>query len=156
MIWKMKRLKHLYLPYRVRKSCNSARLRLDNLHDLEILYNLNPKTWSINPVANMSNLRKLRIEFAENFEELEVIFKPSSAILSSLRSFSLFLISNDMEETQVIQIFGCHLLEKLDLRGPIRKLPEPYRFPPNLTKLLLQFSKLHQDPMETLERGCQT
>ena len=97
-----------------------------------------------------SKLQKLNVQNVKSFKELmEVILKPSH---SNLRSLFVNEVSIQIEETDLKQLSLCQHLLKLHLCGEISNLPEPNLFPPNLTELILQCSKLQQDPTPILER----
>ena len=151
-IGRMKWLRHLYLPYPY-FNVGKSKVQWEKLSNLETLKHFDAEQWDIKDLAHLTNkLQKLWVKKLKNFKELEVILKPSHPISSSIRSLVLYDITTKMEETDLKQLSKCQHLCKLCLVGEISNLPKPNLFPPNLTKLSLQSSKLQQDPTPILER----
>ncbi|KAI9123273.1 hypothetical protein K1719_006162 [Acacia pycnantha] len=141
VIWKMQRLRHLYLP----ESCGNGNEKwlLVNLRNLQTLVNFPPGKCDVTDLTKLTNLRKLVIvdpTFGDIFESAGVKFG---------RLESLFFVCN--EDTNVPRVVvGCPNLYKLHIEGPITMLPEHHQLPSKLVKLKLQGSRLNADPMETL------
>ena len=149
VIGRMRWLRHLYLPYHL--NVGKSKVQWEKLSNLETLKHFDAKQWDIKDLARLtSKLQKLNVQNVKSFKELmEVILKPSH---SNLRSLFVNEVSTQIEETDLKQLSLCQRLLKLYLWGEISNLPEPNLFPPNLTVLILQCSKLQQDPTPILER----
>ncbi|KAI8024822.1 Disease resistance RPP8-like protein 3 [Camellia lanceoleosa] len=155
VLWKLKQLRHLYLPYTIKMS-SKGKLRLDGLSKLEMLENFDARKYDGRCLSKLTNLRKFSGQVAP--KDLVVMLK--SPILNNsncLLQHSSFHITGDFrteEEQSVLRkLLGCHHLRKLELHGslnPVKKLPD--QFPPNLTDLWLWNTKLEEDPMPTLEK----
>ncbi|XP_028072187.1 probable disease resistance protein At1g58602 [Camellia sinensis] len=155
VLWRLKNLRHLYLPRRIKLSC-IGKLRLDGLSKLETLENFDARECDVRCLSKLTNLRKFSGEVAP--KDLVVMLK--SPILNNsnrLLQYSSFSIRGDFrteeEQSLLRQLLGCHHLRKLELQGslnPVKKLAD--QFPPNLTKLWLRHTELEEDPMPTLEK----
>ncbi|KAF2297318.1 hypothetical protein GH714_021335 [Hevea brasiliensis] len=143
VIWKMQRLRHLYLP----ESCgdDSDKWQLATLSDLQTLVNFPAEKCNIKDLLSLTNLKKLVIDDPK----FGLLFKSLGASFNHLETLSF--VSN--EDSTVIQVIteSPHLY-KLHIEGQIEKLPESHQFSSNLAKLNLQGSKLMEDPMVTLEK----
>ncbi|CAL5377083.1 unnamed protein product [Camellia sinensis] len=158
VLWRLEQLRHLYLPRRI-KLTGTSKLRLDGLSKLETLEDFDTEYCDVRYFPKLTNLRKVEV-CSEAPKDLAVILK-SPILLNNSNSLLLpslsFAIVGDfrMEEEQSLlrQLLGCHHLHKLNLAGSlnlVNKLPD--QFPPNLTKLALEDTKLEEDPMPTLEK----
>ncbi|CAL5378271.1 unnamed protein product [Camellia sinensis] len=148
VLWRLKNLRHLYLPHTL--SC-IGKLRLDGLSKLETLENFDARKCDVRCLSKLTNLRKFSGQVAP--KDLVVMLK--SPILNNsnrLLQYSSFGIRGDFrteeEKSLVRQLLGCHHLRQLSLRESLNKLPD--QFPPNLTQLALGDTKLEEDPMPTL------
>ncbi|XP_028751399.1 putative disease resistance protein At1g50180 [Neltuma alba] len=141
VIWKMQRLRHLYLP----ESCGNGTEKwpLANLRNLQTLVNFPQGKCDVADLTKLTNLRKLVIvdpTFGDIFESPGVEFG---------RLESLFFVCT--EDTNVPQVAaGCPNLYNLHIEGHIKKFPEYHQLSSKLAKLKLQGSGLNADPMETL------
>ncbi|CAL5378287.1 unnamed protein product [Camellia sinensis] len=129
VLWRLKQLRHLYLPAEIKLSC-IGKLRLDGLSKLETLENgeVAPKDLVVmlkSPILNNSN---------------RLLQYSSFSIIGDFRT--------EEEQSLVRQLLGCHHLRQLSLRESLNKLPD--QFPPNLTNLILRCTELEEDPMPTL------
>ncbi|KAI7992297.1 putative disease resistance protein [Camellia lanceoleosa] len=155
VLWRLKQLRHLYLPdYRIQLPCISE-LRLDGLSKLETLKNFNAKDYDVRCLSKLTNLRKFSCDVAP--EDLAVMLK--SPILNNsncLLQYSSFEINGDFrtgeEQSRLRQLLGCHHLRQLRLWGSLNLNKFPDQFPPNLTLLTLRETNLEEDPMPTLEK----
>ncbi|KAF3959455.1 hypothetical protein CMV_015738 [Castanea mollissima] len=154
VIWKMKKLRHLYLP----KWCNyltDDKLQLANLSNLQTLVNFPTNKCDVRDLLSLTNLRKLVLNDPRDFQEFGEIFNPPIKKLNSLRSLSmktemLSFPDKVVDVGQVVQ--GCPRLHKLHIEGRINKLPNHQEFSPYLAKLTLWGSRLVEDPMPILEK----
>ncbi|KAL6334459.1 hypothetical protein AAG906_015652 [Vitis piasezkii] len=151
VMWKMLQLRHLYLPSKFTIT-GATKLRLSDLCHLETLSLLDARKSNVKELVKLTSLRKLQIVSLESFEELEVIFNSPSPILNSLRSLSVEILDDRVEEGNLTQFLqACHNdFYRLSIDGALSKLPDPSKFKPNLSKLRLSKSKLLNDPMATL------
>lgn len=153
VIWKLKWLRHLYLPNWCGNVCNN--LQLENLINLQTLVNFPASKCDVKDLLKLKKLRKLVLNDPRYFQEFAESFSPSNERLDALQSLSL---RSDMLSfpDQVVDVeklvLGCPSLHKLHVEGRIGRLPEARLFPPQLSKLTLWGSRLVEDPMVTLER----
>ncbi|KAI8025305.1 putative disease resistance protein [Camellia lanceoleosa] len=158
VLWRLEQLRHLYLPCFI-KLTGTSKLRLDGLSNLETLKWFDTECCDVRDFPKLTNLRKVEVGWVAP-EDLAVILE-SPILLNNSNSILLrslyFKIAGDFrtEEKQSLlrQVLGCHHLHKLILLGSmtlVNKLPD--QFPPNLTKLNLEETKLEEDPMPTLEK----
>lgn len=154
VIWKMKRLKHLYLPKSFR--IGDKKLRLDGLSDLETLVNFNTSLCDVEDLGSLTNLRKLRALIMDNLDDLPYIIKYISFTQNHLKRSSLFIscpeFCSDEELNQLRTLLSCHRLYKLSIHGRILKLPEHYHFSQSIAKISFKASNLKEDPMGVLEK----
>ena len=154
VIWKMKKLRHLYLP----KWCNyltDDKLQLANLSNLQTLVNFPTNKCDVRDLLSLTNLRKLVLNDPRGFQEFGEIFNHPNEKLNSLRSLSmktemLSFPDKVVDVGHVVQ--GCPRLHKLHIEGRINKLPNHQDFSPYLAKLTLWGSRLVEDPMPILEK----
>ncbi|KAI8025302.1 putative disease resistance protein [Camellia lanceoleosa] len=156
VLWRLKQLRHLYLPCFIELSC-IGKLRLDGLSKLETLENFDASKCDVRCLSKLTNLRKFSGRVTP--KDLVVILKsPIFNDSNSLLQYSSFTIlrgdfRTEEEQSLLRKLLGCHHLRKLELQGslnPVKKLAD--QFPPNLTKLRLYDTKLEEDPMPTLEK----
>ncbi|XVE72314.1 hypothetical protein DITRI_Ditri11bG0029400 [Diplodiscus trichospermus] len=151
VIWKMKQLRHLYLP----KWCGNIvdKLQLADLSNLQTLVNFPANKCDVKYLLSLTNLRKLVLNDPRHFETFVQIFEPPNKILQYLRSLSLKtdLLSFPDKVVDLRQLLlGCPRLCKLHVEGRIVNLPKNNEFPSSITKLTLWGSRLDEDPMEAL------
>ncbi|MBA0789639.1 hypothetical protein Gotri_000141, partial [Gossypium trilobum] len=65
VIWRMEKLRHLYLP---NKCSRKTKLKLGTLRNLQTLVNFNTKNCFLKDLINMTNIRELEIRGAFNIE----------------------------------------------------------------------------------------
>ncbi|KAI3459735.1 hypothetical protein Pfo_016398 [Paulownia fortunei] len=154
VIWKMERLRHLYLPGRF--LTEDGKLRLDGLSDLETLVNFTTSLCDVKDLDRLTNLRKLRAAINDKLDDLPNIIKYISFTQNHLRRSSLSIscpeFCSDAELSLLRTLLGCHRLYKLSIRGHIAKLPEHYHFSSSIAKIAFKASALDEDPMATLEK----
>lgn len=141
VIWKMERLRHLYLP----ESCGDSTEKwlLANLRNLQTLVNFPPEKCDVRDLVTLKNLRKLVIDDPKFGD----IFKYPGVTFGRLESL-FFVCTEDIDVGTVLA--GCPNLYKLHIEGPIMKFPEHHQISSKLAKLKLQGSRLDADPMATL------
>ncbi|KAL6133609.1 hypothetical protein ACLB2K_065843 [Fragaria x ananassa] len=140
VIWKMKQLRHLYLPWYYKAS---GKLQLSALCNLQTLYSVSSSSCDLNDLAGISSLRKLRIILSSPFNYMENLLETAGSTLN--------FESNGCPE-QVTQIVAmCRQLYKLTLIGPTLELPKELQYT-SLTKVLLSQCCLKDDQMAILEK----
>ncbi|CAL8120861.1 unnamed protein product [Prunus armeniaca] len=141
----MEQLKHLYLPASYNRV--SGKLGLATHPHLQTLVNVSSKDCDLIDLAELRNLRKLVVE-VQSLKNLEEMLKSTSITFNHLRSLS---VQSDNEEVLVRMPLSCHNIFKLQLKGPIKELPEELKNYPNLTKISLSETLLKDDEIEILE-----
>ncbi|XP_061998618.1 probable disease resistance protein RF45 [Rosa rugosa] len=151
VLWKMRRLRHLLFN----SESVSGNLKLDGLTQLQTLKGVSSGRWA-RGLVRMSYMRRLgiRLESRSSPEKLNIF--NSVTTLRNLQSLSLKMQYAPYEIAEPFppleQLSGCVNLQKLHLIGEIKKLPGADEFPPNLGKLVLEYSKLQKDSIATLEK----
>ncbi|KAK2359597.1 Disease resistance protein (CC-NBS-LRR class) family [Trifolium repens] len=153
IIWKLKRLRHLYLP----NWCGnvSGILQLENLINLQTLVNFPASKCDVQDLLKLKKLRKLVLNDPRYFQKFAESFSFSNEKLECLESLSLktdLLSFPDQVVDAEKLVLGCPSLHKLHIEGRMERLPEAQLFSPQLSKLTLWGCKLVEDPMVTLER----
>ncbi|KAF8369848.1 hypothetical protein HHK36_032126 [Tetracentron sinense] len=144
VIWKMERLRHLYLPF----SQSNTELRIDTLRNLQTLKSVKAGSWiEKGHLAKLTNIRRLRIDDISSSEQAKAVLE--SPVMDRLLSLSLDRLW--LTFPSLTPLRRCHHLSKLRLVG--RMQPHSCDFlPPNLCKLSLRLSSLEQDQIATLEK----
>ncbi|XP_008224467.1 PREDICTED: putative disease resistance protein At1g50180 [Prunus mume] len=152
VIWKMKELRHLYLPMFYRAS---VELKLSTLGHLQTLDFLSSKYCDLKDVIGLTNIRKLNIRLSSSFENLDEILKSTGSTLNRIRSLFVDIdyARKSSYEEQIRQIVSiCPRIYKLKLFGPTPELPKELCNYANLTKLELRSCGLKDDQMGILEK----
>ncbi|KAI7987879.1 Disease resistance RPP8-like protein 3 [Camellia lanceoleosa] len=166
-IWKMKHLKHIFLPVHYEIKSDLRGILLDKvkfLHPVEASLNLQTLyglKFQRRPIKHrfpkFTSLRKLGVSFEGcDSSNIKVLL---DAITASHKLDTLRLLSGlDVGELhsfniQDLNLFRFENLSRLHLRGALPELQQHVSlFPPNLTKLTLKFTFLKENPMETLKK----
>ncbi|GMQ05008.1 hypothetical protein CsSME_00050216 [Camellia sinensis var. sinensis] len=158
VLWKMEGLVHLYLPL-FGCFCTKVKLRVDGLRNLETRQNLDSYKVNVRDLFKLPNLRRLENLCVRG--KLEDLTMVNNFILNSnhrLQHTSITIENCDFCSEDGLsllrQLLGCVCLVRLHIDGFIGKLPqyEHQLLCSSLTFLLLQSSKLKEDPMATLEK----
>ncbi|KAK9931158.1 hypothetical protein M0R45_018450 [Rubus argutus] len=151
VIWKMNRLRHLYLPWDYRAS---GKLQLYTLGDLQTLNSVSSECCDLNDVAKLRNLRKLRIRLeSRSWKNLEKILEDAGSVLNGIRSLWLWnKMESGAEEVMQQIVAMCGQIYKLTLVGPTLELPKEFHSYSNLTRLILYKCGLKDDQMAKLEK----
>ncbi|KAK7295510.1 hypothetical protein RJT34_18419 [Clitoria ternatea] len=153
IIWKLKRLRHLYLPNWCGNVANY--LQLENLTNLQTLVNFPASKCDVKDLLKLKKLRKLVLNDPKHFKKFSESFSPPHKTLDCLQSLSLrtdMLSFPDNVVNVEKLVLGCPSLRKLQVEGRIERLPEASLFPAELSKLTLWGCRLVEDPMVTLEK----
>uniref|UniRef100_M1B1G0 CC-NBS-LRR class disease resistance protein n=1 Tax=Solanum tuberosum TaxID=4113 RepID=M1B1G0_SOLTU len=156
VLWKLRRLKHLYLPLKFATQ-NGKNLN-SNLTQLETLVNFNTSLCSANDVSTLCKLRYLEAKVENNFPDFKSItsYMRTSTSNECQLHCSIDIIDLDCcanEYSTVLKEFlSCEVLRTLQFKGFIGLLSPSPKISPNLTHLLLHKSCLKQDSMPILEK----
>ncbi|GAB4836867.1 hypothetical protein Ancab_039540 [Ancistrocladus abbreviatus] len=159
VLWKMKQLRHLYLPFLSFLPTPSIpeTLMLHTLQNLMTLWGLQGGNWMKTQMATLSPcLVKLGIHGISSQEQLDSVFhcpslKPASRLLHLRLQWFNFVA--EMRSTEPLRN-NCQCLRKLTLEG---KIGDEFTlcFPHNLIKLELCRTQLDlQDPMDVAGKLC--
>lgn len=146
VLWKMRRLRHLYLPL----DCGK-KFRLSTLHDLQTLYYSGRRCDVLNELTELTSLRKLVIQVTSHWKNLEETLKSMSSTLDGIRSLFVTIIDNDIGGGAKKIVLSCRQVYKLRLEGQIWRLPDLQHFP-NLAKLTLSMCYIDNNQMAMLEK----
>ncbi|KAI5348172.1 hypothetical protein L3X38_001059 [Prunus dulcis] len=149
VIMKMKKLRHLYLPWNYSAK---GKVELSTLGHLQTLHNLSSEYCDLKDVGRLTNLRKLKIRVLGSLQNLEEILKSTGSTLNHIRSLIVKNDTNSGEEQAMQIVSSCRGIYKLTLDGPIAELPKELHNYPNLTKLVLWSCGLKEDQMGILEK----
>ncbi|OMO92391.1 Disease resistance protein [Corchorus olitorius] len=159
VIWKLRQLRHLYLPDCLKRK---TRLRLDTLVNLQTLVNFNMRNCYVADLLSLINLRELKIVWIEGaYEAFEKHLnnKENPQIITSINLRSLSFLNNQsglqkMDPTQLMQVFlNCVNIYELSLSWvKMSKLPQNHHFPSDMAYISLHGTFLEEDPMPTLEK----
>ncbi|PKI53628.1 hypothetical protein CRG98_025961 [Punica granatum] len=161
VLHKMRALRHLYLPRRC-STDKGQKLRLDNLNNLQTLVNFPDEICDVKQLGNLSSLRKLQLCDPDCIQEFVEIFRDQTVKLFNLQTLYLTnnkYVGNNWNIQYLPQPYtvnleplfsGCQNLYKLRVDGLLRNLPAPNQLPQNLTRLILFWSELDEDPMPVL------
>nr|XP_048326684.1 disease resistance RPP8-like protein 3 [Ziziphus jujuba var. spinosa] len=157
MISKLIRLRHLSLPL-VLSDQNG--FRIDKLKDIESLKYIPASVLirSYDALHKLTNLRGISIVFASshyNYNDDDVRRVLGSQIVQSgrLTSLKILICNTEAGFPSLESLSSCHSLSKLVLDGKMKFQQQQglIHLPQSLTKLILSWSKMEQDPMPVLE-----
>ncbi|GAB2273983.1 hypothetical protein Dimus_008752 [Dionaea muscipula] len=144
ILWKLKRLRHLYLPgwYEIE---NDKKLRLDGLSLLETLKGIDIDRVKVKGLLGLRKIREVSGRCFWNKEKMvPFLNSPSIKRLSLWINGSLFSLDRMM-------LSECKSLHKLKIEGEITEQLQREMFPESLVNLIFYSrTKLRQDPMPIL------
>ncbi|GAB4846427.1 hypothetical protein Ancab_025432 [Ancistrocladus abbreviatus] len=148
---KLEQLRHLCFRLEYGTMASAApKLKLHTFRNLQSLWGISAKSWRVKDLEQLSHLRKLRVTNIASMEELESVWKCPSITSDHVHKLSLG-VDDEMELSSLGPISHSHNLSSLYLWGSLQQLPlDCGELPRNLTKLILEKSKLSQDPMPFL------
>lgn len=162
VLWKLKQLQHLYLPYERFKVNEVEKLRFDGLSELELLCNFRPLVCDANDILKLRKLQVFRGYIEGSLEDLPGIISSITSSSRRLRYSSLYIknygdhFDSELEEGVVspwILLLECPFLNELWIAARIGLLPTgEYRFSQSLTFMNLVGCELEEDPMIILEK----
>ncbi|CAN6566633.1 unnamed protein product [Malus baccata var. baccata] len=148
VIWKMKELRHLYLPYGYRVG---GKLNLATFGNLQSLVNVAGADCDLNNLAELTNLRKLFIN--GKVKNMEDILESTRITFNHLRSLYLSVIVGTSEVIPMNMVLSCPHIYKLQLSGRIRDQSlEGLQYYRNLSKMSLEDTCLQVDSLKILEK----
>ncbi|KAM3356677.1 putative disease resistance RPP8-like protein 2 [Capsicum galapagoense] len=153
VLWKMRRMKHLYLP-RMFQTYNGDKLRLDGMTELETLENFITKVCYVADLQTMNKLHSVAMKVDGYFPDLQFINqhlkKPSNGQIQlsiDIRNFDCFVDQRHSLIREVLEYSGVRIFS---IEGHINELPARYNISQGLTKIVLIGSELEKDPMHNL------
>ncbi|KAK4747941.1 hypothetical protein SAY87_014527 [Trapa incisa] len=156
VLWKMKRLRYLYLPLCFSVTGGgSEKLQLYSLNCLEILKNFSPSKCNVKDLRNLLNLRRfsacpLEVDDGKGVEQ---VLEIGEVALGHIQYTSFRISSGGFSESDLENLSGYGHPCNLYLEGSIQKLPDDDKqFPKRIRKLILKHSKLKEDSMSKLEK----
>ncbi|XP_027118230.1 putative disease resistance protein At1g58400 [Coffea arabica] len=154
IIWKLKRLRHLYLPSKF-NAREDDKLRLDSLVNLETLENFDTSACSTTDLLFLTSLRSLTASVKGNAKSLQGIIKRIHMNQNCLcqtsirvRCFDAFTVEE--RDLSMSQLLDCPSLHTLQIKGCMSILPHIICY--SLTRIVLSRSTLVNGPMATLGR----
>ncbi|EOY13112.1 CC-NBS-LRR class disease resistance protein, putative [Theobroma cacao] len=151
VIWRMKQLRHLYLPW----ECDSkTKLKLCTLRNLLTLVNFDTRNCYVGDLRNMMNLRDLQTAGPFHIEDFEDLGEnpPILGNNNILRTLTIRSCQRTDPRQLTHLLSCCANIYELNLTVKIGKLPEYYHFSSNIAYIYLRRCKLEEDPMPTLEK----
>ncbi|KAM7486763.1 hypothetical protein LguiA_002772 [Lonicera macranthoides] len=155
VLWKLERLKHLYLRSPLRS--DEQKMQLHRLSQLEILENFHPEAFEMEDLVKLTNLRKFGAKISMKSDLEKIITYLQSADSYRLEHFTLSIKNCDLYSKEglnlLTKVFECPRLHEFSLNGRTGILPEYNKnFSACLAKLTLESCELRADPMPTLEK----
>ncbi|KAL8160400.1 LOW QUALITY PROTEIN: hypothetical protein V2J09_001937 [Rumex salicifolius] len=146
ILWKLERLRHLFLPKKRYEIKNSKFLCLHTLRCLEILKNLIIGSLKAEDLQKLRKLQKLSVkDFTTKAESIKNIVYSPAAKSGHLRSCSLCIGGGVIDdESKILSRFEC--LHLLRVRDKISSLGEK-ALPQSLIELHMESCELRKDPM---------
>ncbi|KAK4425318.1 putative disease resistance protein [Sesamum alatum] len=156
VLWKLKKLKHLYFPQSF-KTRDASKLRLGGLTDLETVTNLKTNMCNTEDLFELHNLHYIGLNVPGSLEDIELIVKLMNTnsdvrLLRASLEVSEFDCYTEERLGALKQLLGCQSLIILCFGGHISRLPLHNEVSSNLVKIVLDGSELMEDPMPTLEK----
>lgn len=155
VLWKMKRLKHLFLSYKHCTEEGRGKLQLHGLSELETLWALDDKK---DEIADLSELANLRILYAKvnDDDNLRVIVNYISTNGRNLREINLSIGDCDFTSSEeghdlLIKVLLCKNIHRFYFDAKLFKFPKyEQQFLQGVVRMHLNDNQMEEDPMETL------
>ena len=148
VLWKLKHLRHLYLPYEMNSIKDN--FKLESLKNLQTLWGVKGGDWMIDEMSKLSSkLRKLCIQGISTPKLIDLVFKCTAIDVDSLYSLALDWYGFELKGLEAL----CSKLslKKLSLTGKVLDDSKPIKFPTNLEKVELYYTHLKkQDSLAAL------
>ncbi|KAH7689167.1 P-loop containing nucleoside triphosphate hydrolase protein [Dioscorea alata] len=149
-LWTIGNLRHFNLP--MSQGANPPNMGNNVPKNLQTLTRVKAGSWIGKTLPKLTNLRELGITGVSN-DHADAL-SSSLQELGRLTSFSVDW-EDEIPSNNIIKAFSKqHCLKNLVLNGSMRhkQLPHNDVFPQQLVQLYLEYSRLEQDPMATLEK----
>ncbi|XP_062077148.1 probable disease resistance RPP8-like protein 2 [Humulus lupulus] len=148
VIYKLKELRHLYLPCEC--TVNADKLFLNGLSSLQTLNNIPVDCCLWNSLACLTNLRRLKMYVDRNLGES---YQPTRVTFNHLEFLSLKNYNGSISTRDIVPIILRYpRTYEIHVGLPIEKLPQDDQISPNLVKLTLKNTSLMVDPMAILQK----
>ncbi|KAK9678188.1 hypothetical protein RND81_11G194400 [Saponaria officinalis] len=144
VLWKLKRLRHLYLPKVMSASVED--LKLYKLKDLITLWGVGGGRWMLKEIGRLScTLSKLYIHRISDEDQLKAVLN-CTAMMENDDLYALALDWHEFEIKSLDALASKRSLRKLRLNGkaPDKLCPQERQFPTNLGKLELYNTQLEK------------
>ncbi|KAK4479411.1 hypothetical protein RD792_014924 [Penstemon davidsonii] len=151
----MSRLRHLYFPLAY-QSATDDKLKLDGLKKLQVLVNFHAGICDADDLPMLRNLEVFEGIGDGNNDNLEkmINFIQGNELVLSHSSLTIKNIDSSSNErlSVVTALLTCGGLHHLDIEEDLFELilPLPWQFGSNLTNIVFNQTRFHEDPMPTL------
>ncbi|KAK1352489.1 putative disease resistance protein RF45 [Heracleum sosnowskyi] len=150
VLWKLKMLKHLYLPQDIRVRGKSKKLRLEGLNKLELIHNFNSEYCDAHDLLRLPNLKVIHgcIIVEENITSENIAEFAKSR---ELRHTDIRVILG--RQVSMVLLLECCFIDSLNIGGleiptPMHVFPKVYDYARSrLSQLVLNGFKIEEDPM---------
>ncbi|KAK1352492.1 hypothetical protein POM88_053431 [Heracleum sosnowskyi] len=144
VLWKLKKLKHLYLPDAIWARGRAKKLRLEGLNELQLIHNFNSEFCDAHDLFRLPNLKvfKGHIIVQENLTVENIIDFTKSR---ELRHTDIYVIER---EVSLVILLECNFIDELRISGTRTFCPKMYdytRFSGRLTALWLADIEIEED-----------
>ncbi|XP_010906953.3 disease resistance protein RPP8 [Elaeis guineensis] len=159
VLWKLRRLRHLYLPRKYKTGKKDGKFQLHTLSYLMTLENVNMDTLREQDLLELSNIRRLSVvNGLHSKESLESILQSKSMKSGRLRSMDLTFDDSNIPNEVPNILSSCQNLHRLEFRYRHNRFWHPgypitsinlssEMLPESLTSLVFYFGELLHDPM---------
>ena len=157
VLWRMKKLNHLYLPSHAYEVKRFQKLSIKSLSNLEILKNFDTTRSRVNDLYKLKNLKKLSIkDVASKTKTVRSIMECQSIKSKNLVHLSLKVLGATLDEEPKL-LSSCICLHTLEIAGNKSAETElrldSIIFPESLTTLVIKNCKLVcADAMQNLQQ----
>ncbi|KAK9678175.1 hypothetical protein RND81_11G193500 [Saponaria officinalis] len=144
VLWKLKKLRHLYLPNEMSGSIEA--LKLHTLDNLITLWGVGGGRWMHKEMGKLSsNLRKLYIHRISDKDQLKAVLE-CTAMIENENLYALALDWYNSKIESLGALASKQSLRKLRLIGksPDKLCSKHFQYPPNLEKLELYYTQLEK------------
>ncbi|XP_039119199.1 disease resistance RPP8-like protein 3 [Dioscorea cayenensis subsp. rotundata] len=151
-LWTIANLRHVCLDNNYESTPPPPNMGNNFPKNLQTLKGVKAGSWIGKTLPKLTNLRELSIDGVSN-DDSDAL-SSSLQKLGRLASFSIHFGCEIPLDNIIKAYFNQQCLKKLSLNGSLnrKQLPHNDVFPQQLVSIRLNFSKLEQDPMATLEK----
>ncbi|KAG8369851.1 hypothetical protein BUALT_Bualt14G0056600 [Buddleja alternifolia] len=156
VMWKLKKLKHLYFPLSF-LTRYARKLRLKGLVELETLINFNPGMMNVNDLSQLLKLQYMSLNIGGSVEDIACVTKRMNMDSHGQRLRTCIKISNfdcytEEKHSVIRSLLASQSLIIFSLEGHFRRLPVFDDISQNIARIELIGSELIDNPMRTLEK----